>query len=425
MKRRMLACLLCLCAVFCALPGAAQAAVLPGMTSKVDYDNTDANRYTIEIDLVNQVITVYENYARGIVLQSLCTTGNAENPTGAGTYKLGQLKERFGYFVAYGQYAQYWTQVVRGIYIHSVMYDSTDLDSMSKSAYRNLGKNLSHGCVRVLPHVAQWIFYNCPPGTTCKVVNNKAKDAALVKQLKAGIPDYADYEQPADAKDDPILVPATIRFDNTPLRTGFSNSRDKTIGTLSAGEHVLLLQLAEDWCKVRTLDGDLGYVKSAYILCEPDDVKVVDGYSATRKTYVYAKMDTESKRLITIPEGGQPRVYDNPKKGWWYGEYNGVEGYMRTKYVKRSTVYSFPELPTDTVTVTNQDGTTSTLTGTTGAIKAGIIANLRALPSSARGSAVLAELEAGTPVTMLGAEGDWIYVSAAGYTGYLHKSCLG
>ena len=134
---------------------AAQAKVLSGLTSKVDYENTDPDRYMIDIDLVNQIITVYEKSGTGlfdkIVLQGLCTTGNAENPTGSGTFKLGHLKERFGYFVAYGQYAQYWSQVVRGVYIHTVMYDSKSLTSMSKSAYNGLGKNLSHGCVRVLP----------------------------------------------------------------------------------------------------------------------------------------------------------------------------------------------------------------------------------------------------------------------------------
>ena len=175
MKKRLFAGILCLCLLLGLFPGVASATILPGMNSKVDYDNTDPNLYTIEIDLVNQIITVYRSATGEIILQSLCTTGNEENPTGSGTFKLGQLKERFGYFVAYGQYAQYWTQVVRGIYIHSVMYDTTDLSSMSRSAYRNLGKNVSHGCVRVLPHIAQWIFYNCPPGTTCNIVKNKAE----------------------------------------------------------------------------------------------------------------------------------------------------------------------------------------------------------------------------------------------------------
>lgn len=85
MKKRLLALVLCLATAIALIPAMpAEATVLPGMTSKVDYDNTDPNRYTIEIDLVNQIITVYEGAIGGpIVLQSLCTTGNEENPTGA------------------------------------------------------------------------------------------------------------------------------------------------------------------------------------------------------------------------------------------------------------------------------------------------------------------------------------------------------
>ena len=246
MKKRMLALLLSLISLLAfALP--AQATVLSGNTSKVDYDNTDPARYWIEIDLKNQIISVYESMTGALVLQSLCTTGSDETPTGAGVYKLGDLKERFGYFVAFGQYAQYWTQVVRGVYIHSVMYDSKDLDSMSKSAYRNLGKNLSHGCVRVLPHIAQWIYYNCPPGTTCKITNEKARNEALCKALKAAIPDYDDYEQPKDERPAPPEVPAVVRYNKTPLRTGFSATKDKTVEVMGLPADELLAGRTPDF----------------------------------------------------------------------------------------------------------------------------------------------------------------------------------
>ena len=175
MLKRTVALMLCILSVFTLLPAFSSAQTLSGWNSKVDYDNTDPNKYSIEIDLVNQIITVYEGQIGGrIVLQSLCTTGDAEHQTGAGTFKLGDMKERFGYFVAFGQYAQYWTQVVRGIYIHSVMYNSKKLTSMSRGAYRKLGQAVSHGCVRVLPPVAQFIYYNCPPGTTCVINRKKA-----------------------------------------------------------------------------------------------------------------------------------------------------------------------------------------------------------------------------------------------------------
>lgn len=345
MLRRIFALALALALSLALLPGTASAQVLSGWNSKVDYENTDPSKYVLEVDLINQVITVYEGAIGGtIVLQSLCTTGNEEFATGTGTFKMGELKERFGYFVAFGQYAQYWSQVVRGVYIHSVMYNSKKLTSMSKSAYRDLGKNVSHGCIRVLPEVAQWIFYNCPPGTVCKIVKN-AKNDALVSAIKKTIPSYDKYVQPTDAKADPREVPALIRFDNTPLRTGFSASKDTTIEKLRAGDKVILLQIGPEWCKVRTEKGTLGYVKSQYLIAYPDAENTVSTYYAAKsRTYVYQKASTSAKTLMRIPSGEAVDVQYKVNDSWWYGSYNGVSGYLRMKYVNAVTTYVYPVL---------------------------------------------------------------------------------
>lgn len=425
-KKRLLAVVLCLVTLFSLVPIApASATVLPGNTSKVDYNNTDPNRYVIEIDLNNQILTVYDYQIGGsIVLQTLCTTGNDENPTGAGTFKLGDLKERFGYFVAFGQYAQYWTQVVRGIYIHSVMYNSTKLTSMSRTAYNKLGTRQSHGCVRVLPDVAQWIFYNCPPGTTCVIDRKKPIDAALVKSIKAGMPSYSDYVQPTDSKSDPLIVPAVSRYDNVPVRTGFSASRDTTITTVNAGAKMLLLQLGADWCKVKLQDGTLGYIQTKYLLFYPDEPSQYhEAYAATNKTYVYESMNTESKRLQTIAKGSEVTVETNPKTGWYYGSFNGVQGYMRTKHVKKSAFVSYPTLTTSGGSIV--DSGTGAVIPTTGTrVRDGITASLRALPSSDSTSTILAGIRAGTAVTVISVHDGWYYIEVNGMKGYMHKSCL-
>ncbi len=430
MKKRICALLLGIITLL-SLPLAGNAAVLAGNTSKVDYDNTDPARYWIEIDLKNQIITVYEAATGAVALQSLCTTGSEENPTGAGDYTIGDLKERFGYFVAYGQYAQYWTQVVRGVYIHSVMYDSQKLSSMSKSAYRNLGKNVSHGCIRVLPHIAQWVYYNCPPGTVCKITNAKPLDEALAKALKAAIPAYGDYQQPTDAKADPAEVPATVRYNKTPLRTGFSASKDKTVEVLDANAHVMLLQIGQEWCKVRCEDGELGYIKTPYLLFDADaGISTREAYAATKKTYLYASMSTDSDKHATLSAGTAVQVSDNPKSGWYSASYNGTEGYVRTKYVKLSTTVVYPELPiveTAPVTVAPADGTaaapTTTTTATGTRTRADRAVNMRAQATTA--SALIATLPPSTEVHVMSIEGEWFHCSANGALGYLHSSCMG
>lgn len=422
MKKRCIAVLLCVLIAAAALPSAGYAEILSGYTSKVDYANTDANRYYIEIDLTNQIITVYDLYSSTMVLQSLCTTGNEENPTGAGTYKLGDLKERFGYFVSYGQYAQYWTQVVRGVYIHSVMYDTKSLSSMSKSAYNNLGKNVSHGCVRVLPEVAQWIYYNCPPGTTCKITASIAKNTALVSSIKSSIPSYANYVHPSDSKSDPAQIPAAVKVDKAPLRTGFSTTKDSTVRTLKLNEKVTLLQIGADWCKVRTQSGELGYVKTQYLLFDPDAaVETRQAYTATSTTYLYASATTSGDKLVKLTAGTEVNVTGNSSRSDWYtAEVNGVTGYVRTKYVKLQTSLVYPEV--DTTTVITSSGTSVVASALY--TRSDAAANLRSAPSSS--ASVVALLSPSTLVSILAVEGDWYYCSTTdGYTGYLHKSCFG
>ena len=360
MAKRWIALILALACCFALLPAGALAQELSGWTSKVDYDNTDPSKYAVEIDLINQIITVYEGMVGGpIVLQSLCTTGSAKFPTGVGTYKMGDLKERFGYFVAFGQYAQYWSQVVRGVYIHSVMYNSTKLTSMSKSAYRDLGKNVSHGCVRVLPEVAKWIYYNCPPGTVCKIVKG-VKNDELATSLKKKIPSYDKYMQLKDEKADPRLIPALIAYNNTPVRTGFSASKDTTVATLNAGDKVLLLQVGAEWCKVKTQKGTLGYVKSQYLIAGPDAKETTAiRYAAKSRTYVYASMSTGSKQLVRVPAGAVVEVSYRAGESWWYGSYNGVAGYLRVKYVPASASYIYPTLDGSAPGAGSSDGGSS------------------------------------------------------------------
>ena len=416
MGRRLILLLLALAALFTALP-VAGATTLSGNTSKVDYDNIDPDRYMIEVDLVNQVITVYERDSSGkyssLVRQCLCTTGNEEFPTGAGSYRLGDLKERFGYFVAFGQYAQYWSQVVRGVYIHSVMYDSTKLTSMSRSAYNGLGKALSHGCIRVMPEVAQWIFYNCPPGTLCRITRSKPKDAALVKSLKSAMPSYSNYIQPQDSKTSPPIIPAIVRFDKTPLRSGFSSTRDTTLATLKTGDKIDLLQIGSEWVKARTSSGKLGYVKTALLYFEPDAlVSSRTSFVSTAKTYVYASASTDAQKVVSIPKGAEVTVSENPAQGWYLGSYNGTNGYLRTKYIVKKTVFVYPSLEDPTSAGPRQAVVKSTLR-----------ASFRDQPTT-QGSTILAVLDPGTPVTVLSVSGNWYYAEANGLRGYISAVCL-
>ena len=137
--------------------------LLPSVAlARDELKNTDPEKYYIELDTRNQVVTVYEKDDQGeytrVVRRMLCTSGKTEpdglepaTPTPSGRWKIG-ARERFGKFAAFNaEYARYWTQVVGGIYFHSIMFSKRDITTLKKSPYNGLGKTGSHGSMWRMP----------------------------------------------------------------------------------------------------------------------------------------------------------------------------------------------------------------------------------------------------------------------------------
>lgn len=96
-----------------------------------------------------------------------CSTGMSGYDTPTGVYQSGGkvTSGMWYYFQQYNCYAKYAYRVVGGILFHSVLYNANKQGPTSSSV-RNLGKRVSHGCIRLAEDNAQWIFENCPMGTT-------------------------------------------------------------------------------------------------------------------------------------------------------------------------------------------------------------------------------------------------------------------
>ena len=126
--------------------------------------------YKLYIDLANQMTYVYGWDGSGYnteVKKFKCSTGMQGYETPVGTYQSGG-KVTYGewyYFSQYNCYAKYAYRIVGGILFHSVLYNSNKKGPTSSSV-RNLGRPVSHGCVRLAEDNAKWIFDNCPEGTT-------------------------------------------------------------------------------------------------------------------------------------------------------------------------------------------------------------------------------------------------------------------
>lgn len=145
LSKRFKTALLAAMAALMLLPGAAFA--------RDEMQNNDPNKYYIVLDTTNQVVTVYQKdddgeYTR-IVRRFVCTTGKTQpkgdepaSPTPSGTWKIGG-RERFGKFAAFNnEYARYWTQIVGGVYFHSIMFSSRDTSTLKNSPSTTLAQTV-------------------------------------------------------------------------------------------------------------------------------------------------------------------------------------------------------------------------------------------------------------------------------------------
>jgi len=312
--------------------------------------NTDPNKYYILLDLKNQFVTVFEQDELGkytkVVRRFICTTGRTKidpeipddkgTPTPKGVYKIGG-RERFGKFAAFGgTYARYWTQIVGGVYFHSIMFSRRDLDTMQSSAFRNLGNNVSHGCVRLYVEDAKWLYYYACPGTTIEVSTNEPKNRDITKMLKTQMPfsEYDDFQK--TFYDTPALSnpKAWVVKESADMRTG-NGSNDRTVKRLDIGTEVEVLQTAEPWCKV-AFDGREGYIRTAYITFEQGVMMSREDADIIRQTvYMYAAMDKESERIVKVPTYSSVMALSSDMAGWTKIRYWGETGYIETRYLKK------------------------------------------------------------------------------------------
>ena len=167
-------------------------AVKAGSDWKYDEEqklNTDSKKFYIVVDVVNQVTTIYEKGKSGNydvpVRQMICTTGARSTPTPLGTFSMAKTRKRFGYFTEFKCYAQYWTQVGGGIYFHSTLYSRRHEIYKTKTSISNLGKAVSHGCIRLTPNDAHWLYLYIPAKTKILITDDIPRNKELTKQLKA------------------------------------------------------------------------------------------------------------------------------------------------------------------------------------------------------------------------------------------------
>lgn len=130
--------------------------------------------YMIIVDISDQRVYVYKWDGDGydnLVKKMSCSTGSKATPTPTGTFKeTVRTGARWHNFSTYGGWAQYAIHIdpTGNIMFHSVLFNQKGGKATSASI-NNIGSRASHGCIRLPVKDAQWLWENCPSGTTVTI----------------------------------------------------------------------------------------------------------------------------------------------------------------------------------------------------------------------------------------------------------------
>lgn len=143
--------------------------------------------YYIEVDITNQIVTIYNTADDTIARQMLCSSGENDS-TPVGTYylpskELSSERTKWYYFRAFSVYAQYATRIKGAYLFHSIPFNRKSEDRMSATAAAEFGTPASHGCIRLRVEDAEFIAKQCLTGTRVKIYKSGEKNEELRQLL--------------------------------------------------------------------------------------------------------------------------------------------------------------------------------------------------------------------------------------------------
>ena len=146
--------------------------------------------YRIDVDLTNQIVTVYDTSDDSIVRQFICSTGTDKFASPKGTYKLPEKVkkkvERTEWYPFEEGWARFATRIKGQVLFHSYLFTSNSPNTIDWSAVSQLGVKASHGCVRLYIADAEWICTNCEAGTVVKLHGSDERKDYLRQLLCCG-----------------------------------------------------------------------------------------------------------------------------------------------------------------------------------------------------------------------------------------------
>ena len=120
--------------------------------------------YTVQVDRVNGVMTVYADSARTIPVKTIrVSVGLPGTPTPKGDFTLSRsAKWQPLMGPSWGQYGTHVDGAGEGgIFVHSVACGQANSYNLPAGEYNKLGSPASHGCIRTCVADAKWVYENC------------------------------------------------------------------------------------------------------------------------------------------------------------------------------------------------------------------------------------------------------------------------
>jgi len=127
-------------------------------------DEANPANYLIEVSLDEQKVRVF--YKSSLLKEIVCSSGAPQSPTPKGTFKTSD-KIKYAWLPEYGVGAYYFVRFFNSYLFHSTPFDKDG--NLIEAEQQNLGKPVSHGCVRLDLNEAKWLYETVPSGVTVKV----------------------------------------------------------------------------------------------------------------------------------------------------------------------------------------------------------------------------------------------------------------
>lgn len=316
--------------------------------------------YEIEVDLFNQIVTVYRAGSRSagsIARQMICSSGE-DNTTPLGTFTMPELqkedeREEWYYIGKYQLYVQYATRIVDDILFHSLPYVQKD-ESPTVDSVEGLGKAVSHGCIRLRPSDARWIAQNCPAGTQVHIFDDaEAEDTLRALLLKSSFSadeiGYVEFLNGGKLLSISSKLPEVEALQARLIELGYS--LHETDGLFGAETHAAVVRwqlhngyVANGELNAAQLDALLnpqptptpeaapaaaqegqntfftGGAQSAHVQADPALI-------------LRSAPNSQSERLDRLPNGAKVEVLE-AQRGWYKVSYNGKIGYVGRDYIR-------------------------------------------------------------------------------------------